>query len=563
MSPSSIATRDANKGGVSARGRDRFLDHPLVVFLLSAGATLAFLKNHILPLNGILEDGNGDYGLMVWNLWFVNEALTHLQNPFWTNWIYFPVGTWLSKHTLVAGFFPLTFLVQNISLRSPLYPLFAYKTAIWASFSLTLTFSYLLFRELGFSRGISLFPSLTFAFCRFSQLHSPHINHLAGAAILPATALLTARLLRDPRPFRACLLAAFLAYGVYLSEVVVYVEIALLLALLTAFSRPSDRGALRDVMRSVGSRGLLVSAFVFTVIAAPFLGAWIRDVANPPKEAQGAVTSANLAGFVVPDPNFNPLYGATFASWNARVRRGVSGRETFLGFPLVILSLVGLFAPGGRLKTIGAVIFVAFLVLSLGPELKILEDNTEVPLPYSFLRRVPPFEMARSPVRFVLVAFFGAALLSAEGLSLLEQKIRRRLGAIAATGTVFVFVLWTLAETHLGVPPVAPFEIPKPLSDLVPGAVLNVPISAWDGYAVFLQTFHHHPIATGFVSRGEKEPTDHVKDLDRLLETDTAAFASRLKTLGITNVVVGPRTPPRTINRVRELPLNLVWMRQP
>jgi hypothetical protein len=548
--------------GASGPSERSFLDHPLTVILLSAVLAVCLLRNSILPLGAIPEDGNGDYGVMVWNLWFVNEALTRFHNPYWTNWIYFPVGTWLSKHTLAAGFFPLTFLVQKLSFGSPFYALYTYRIAIGLCFALALALTHLLLRSLGFSRGVAMVASVGFALCRYAQLHSPHIHHLAGAALLPGVSLAVLRLVRAPRRSRALLLAALLGYGVYLTEFIAFIDVALLVVFLAALTRRATRAELLALGRRLGLRTILLSLLVYTLVIAPFLGAWIRDVANPPKERQSSVTSANLLGFVVPDPDFTPLYGRVFATWNAHVRRGVAGRETFLGFPLLLLAVLGLVGSRSRVGGLGAALFLVFLVLSLGPELKILEENTEFPLPYALLREIPPFEMARSPVRFVLVAVFGAALLAAEGLARLRSGILARFGPKWAHALVGLVLVWSVAEVHHTLPRLEPFRIPPALSLLAPGPVLNVPISAWDGYAVFLQTFHGHPIATGFVSRGEEEPTDHVKDLDRLLETDTVAFALRLKEEGITNILVGPRALPRTVRQVQDLPVNVVFMRE-
>jgi hypothetical protein len=548
-------------GASGAPGRS-FLDDWRVVLPLSAALALLLLRNHILPLGGIPEGGNGDYGVMVWNLWFVNEALTRLHNPYWTNWVYFPVGTWLSKHTLAAGFFPLAFAVQKLSFGSLLYPLYAYRLAIWGCFASCLALGYLLFIELGFSRGVALVPAVAFAFCRYSQLHSPHIHHLAGAALLPGVALLVVRLCRDPRPIRAFCLAAILAYFVYVTEFVAFVAIAVLVSGVAALLWPRTRTDLLGILNALGLNTILLSGLLCTALVAPFLGAWVRDRANPPKERQSSVTSANLAGFFVPDPDFTHLYGKFFAGWNAQVRRGVAGRETFLGFPLLLLGAIGLVSSRSRVAGFGAVLFLFFLVLSMGPELKILEDNTELPLPYAVLRLVPPFEMARSPVRFVLVAVFGLSLLAAEGLQFLTRTLAR-LGAPWAAGLAGLFLVWTIGEVHHPIPRDPDFQAPPALSRLVPGAVLNVPISAWDGYAVFLQTLHGHPIATGFVSRGEKEPTDHVKALDRLLEDDPPAFAEELKREGITNIVVAPGAREPLVRRVSSLPLNVVDLRGP
>ena len=500
---------------------------------------------------------------MAWNLWFVLEAVTHGRTPYWTREVYYPVGTHLAKHTLAAGFLPLTLAVKLVSGGSPLYPVYAYHAAIALSVSLALGLCYWFFRRLGFSRGASAVPALGFAFCRYSQLHTPHIHHLAGAALLPGIGLAVLALLARPGLKTALVLALVLAWGAYLTEFVAFAGMALGVVALGASLSRQGRAALLG-LKAVGAKNASWALLALGLALSPFVLAWTEDHAQPPKQRQAEVTSANLAGLLVPDSDFTHLYGSRFQALNAQVRRGVSGRETFLSYPLFLLALLGLFAPEGRLRWAGALLFGVFLVLSLGPELKIFEDNTEIPLPYALLRLVPPFQMARSPVRFVLVAIFGEALLAASGITLLE-KAAARLGAKALPALVALPLgLWVLLEAYHPVERLAPFDPPlRRLATLEPGAVLNVPISAWDGYALFLQTFHHHPIATGFVSRGEALPTDHVKELDRLLETDPPAFSSRLEAEGITNIVVAGEALPRVRDQLKGVRANVLWMRDP
>jgi len=62
------------------------------------------------------------------------------------------VGANLAHHTLVAGFFPVTFLVKHLSGGGALYPVYAYRLIAPLCFSLILFFSFLFLREIGFSR---------------------------------------------------------------------------------------------------------------------------------------------------------------------------------------------------------------------------------------------------------------------------------------------------------------------------------------------------------------------------------------------------------------------------
>jgi hypothetical protein len=58
-----------------------------------------------------------------------------------------------------------------------------------------------------------------------------------------------------------------------------------------------------------------------------------------------------------------------------------------------------------------------FFVLSLGPTLKIFGTETGIPMPYSVLMKVPPFDSGRTPVRFVVVGMFFLMIVAAVGLS--------------------------------------------------------------------------------------------------------------------------------------------------
>jgi hypothetical protein len=55
----------------------------------------------------------GDGLQNVWNIWWINKAVTQLhQSPWWTNWLHYPYGTTLVAHTLnpINGFLSLLLL---------------------------------------------------------------------------------------------------------------------------------------------------------------------------------------------------------------------------------------------------------------------------------------------------------------------------------------------------------------------------------------------------------------------------------------------------------------------
>jgi len=543
------------------RALSALVDHPVVVAAASVLASLTLLGRHVIPLGGIVEPG-GDYGLMVWNLWFVNRALTHGESPFFTPLVYHPLGARLVKHTLVPGFWPVTFLTDLFSGGDPLYPLYAHRLCILLSFTLALALTYAALRRLGFPRGVACVPAVAYAFCDFNILHVPHLNHVSAAFLLPLTVLALVRLLEQPRASRAVAAAFVLALGVYFTELVVFTWIATLLALTMAAALPSTRGAIRRAAAALGARATAAALLAFALTLAPFALNWAQDAGKAPNPRQASNWSANLAAFVVPRPDATPLYGDAFAGWNAAISKGIGGHEVFLGFPLLLLAAVGVARRPRGWTAIAACLAVFFTLLSLGPTLKIAGVDTGWPMPYALLMKVPPFDMGRTPVRCVLLAVFALTFPAAVGLAWARGRARARWGTAAGYTLVGAVVAWTVAEVYSPTP-VAPTYAPPPaLRELVPGPVVNVPLSVFDGRAVFLQTFHGQPIVTGFVSRRTPAQLAHVRTLDLLLAEDPAAFLRHLERIGARNIIMGPGTLPQEAAALLAGPINVVDLRQ-
>jgi hypothetical protein len=523
-------------------------------------ASLLLLGCHVIPLGGIVEPG-GDYGLMVWNLWFVDRAITHGENPYLTSLVYHPLGARLVKHTLVPGYWPVTLLARVLSGGDPLDPLYAYRLCILLSFTLALALTYVTLRRLGFARSVACVPAVAYAFCDFNMLHVPHLNHLSAAFLLPLNALALIRLFERPRRSRALAAAFVLAAGVYFTELVVFIWIAALLALAVAAALPSTRASVRRVAATLGAPGIVAAFLAFALTVAPFALNWALDSGKAPNPRQASNWSANLAAFVVPRADATPLYGGAFAGLNAAISKGIGGHEVFLGYPLLLLAAVGVARRPRGWTLIAAGLALFFLVLSLGPTLKAGGVSTGWPMPYALLMKVPPFDMGRTPVRCVLLAVFALTFPAAAGLAWAREKAGARWGRTAARALTLAFLAWTVAEVYSPGPVTRTYVPPAALARLVPGPVVNVPLSVFDGRAVFLQTFHGQPIATGFVSRRTPAQLAHVRTLDLLLAEDPAAFLRHLDRIGVRNIILGPGTPAEVAAALTASAINVVDLR--
>ena len=171
--------------------------------------------------------------------------------------------------------------------------------------------------------------------------------------------------------------------------------------------------------------------------------------------------------------------------------------------PLLILAVTARewrSAAGVRVWILAAVVF---LVLALGPFLRIGGLDTALPLPDAVLRYVPVFSNARIPGRAVVVVQLAVAVLLAYAL------VRR------ATVTAILLVVLVAAEAFparlpLSVLPSADAVDDRLRTSSSPGAVAELPLGLRDGFvndgafdhrALVHQMSHGRALAGGFVAR--------------------------------------------------------------
>jgi hypothetical protein len=329
---------------------------------------------------------------------------------------------------------------------------------------------------------------------------------------------------------------------------------------------------------AAGVRGISVAIAASLVILAPVALNLIGDEAIRPPFGQTSHYSANLAGFFVPNPYTTPLYGNVFEDANAKVTLGLGGYEAFLGFLPLVFGVVGVLRTRRRLVYLGAALGLVFFVLSLGPTLKVLGTETGLSMPYALLMRVPPFDLGRTPVRFVVVglfflmlcaALFFLMLCAAFGLDHVMRETTRRWGVRRGVATMSLLLFWTAAEGYSPFDKQQPFVPPPGLESLVEGPVLNVPPYSSDGYAAMLQVFHHQPIGTGYLSRATPEYLEEIRRLREAWNRGGPDFCDLVTSLGFRNIVINPThfVPPsqRSYGALPDLltcPLNVVDLRR-
>ncbi|HXW01426.1 MAG TPA: hypothetical protein VEC93_23650 [Anaerolineae bacterium] len=506
--------------------------------LLSLMLTLLMLKEYILPLNGILH--HRDYILQLWNLWLVNESILSGQNPYFTNLQYYPLGAHLGRHVLSPGFFPLTFLVWAISGADTFYPIYTYKIIILLSYALILFFSYLVLREMELSWWACVVPAIAYAFCDFYMFHI-HRLHLISGFFIPVVAFFLIRLFKKPALSTALICGVLLAAGLYFTELTLHIYLAILFLALIVSLFPQERQLLITRLRMLGLKPMALAALVFVLVAFIFVYNWLASDAQPPNSEEAVRYSANLMSFFIPAPISTPLYGQLFAVLNGYITVGSPGYEVFIGFPLLLLGLLALFQANQKVVRIASLLALIFFILSLGSKLKLFGLDLDVPLPYALFASTPPFNVGRTPVRFVALALFFWMIVAAHGLAWLQHRLTFKYGPSAALAAMILIFIWTIAEAYSPIRPEQSYTVPPQVEKIVAGPVINLPLKYHDPWALLPQIFYKQPTATGYVSRNSKKQQEYFETL-RVLYAEALQTGSCQKfvDLGFRNIVIWP-----------------------
>ncbi|OGR90361.1 MAG: hypothetical protein A2V88_18195 [Elusimicrobia bacterium RBG_16_66_12] len=225
-----------------------------------------------------------------------------------------------------------------------------------------------------------------------------------------------------------------------------------------------------------------------------------------------------------------------------------------------------------------------FLILMLGPWLKILGVNTYLPLPFYFLHLLPVFSNMPNGIYFNLMASLFLSLLFGISLRTIKSGASRRL---AAWIPAIAFCAVAIESAHVAIPT---FKMDFPplihrLRDRPDGAVLMLPASGYFHMIRYTdhvgtsfmdnlsaQIVHHKPYVGGNMGRVARRVFDHMsadpffQDILSAQSGSTPSFRLKdrrligryLKDTRIRYVLVETReTPPALKRALQDWPLRL------
>ena len=372
------------------------------------------------PARGLMGY-SGDNFQHAWFLWHFARAVIRLQNPFYTDLIYYPQRVNLSWSTTdpLASFLALPFSLT-------LGPAVAYNISLVLQLALAAFFARLLCLRICGNETAAMIGGACFGFSPFLMAHSLGHLSLVTAFPIPLYFLALDRVLtrEAPRPKDGALLGAAL-----LLTSLAHYNYTVTCALAALVFIAADAALQGTAVVRRASKALVYAAATFLLAFTPLLAMLIgnrADVPGPRPFDHLKQYSADALGFLIPPWN-HILFGRFSSHWDPGIF--VAGYEgtVYIGPVILALAILGVWkgrAVQRRWALLAAALGACFYLLSLGPALRFMGHATRIPGPAALFYRLPFARFVSAPARFQVIVALSAAILASLAAAFLLQRLR-------------------------------------------------------------------------------------------------------------------------------------------
>ena len=432
----------------------------------------------------------GDGYQNVWNMWWVNRAVTVLhQSPWHTDLLHYPYGTTLLGQTMnpFNGF-------VGIVLQRFMPLVGAFNTMVVFSYVATGVTGFWLCRHFSRRYASALVGGFVITFSSYHLAKTQGLMQLVSLEWLPLFVLLWWRLVTRPT------LRLAVGAAVTLSLVVLCDYYYFLFSLATAVVIAVYLWRIGEFR--LGRRHGAIFSGLSAVVALPLPAALVWSNLNDPMQGGHPSRSTDVLYLLLDGLRWR-FSGLT---------RWFYGHTTDLGDVTIYLSVtvmaiaiaaVVMRRRAGRHTVFWLGFGAGALLLSLGPQLIVYHHDTGVPLPFDLITTLlPPLRYNLEPERLTVLASLAAGVLVASVLGRLDLARRAHRLILLATLAGLVVELWPVP------PPSAPTSRPAyvgALAHLPAGAVIDDAAVANGQVDKSLQLYDQvldgHPLAFGYISR--------------------------------------------------------------
>jgi hypothetical protein len=465
-----------------------------------------------------------DAWAFLWNMWWVKRAVLHLDNPFYTDHLYYPQGSNLYLHplTFINGLMSIPFQVITGNL------ILSWNLVALVCFVLAGLGTYALVHRVTQNHFAGVLAGLIFAFAPMTMMRfGGHWNMVATWPI-PFLLLFLLRF-KDSGRFLDAIIAGLFWAILTLNWLEFATDAALLMGIFFAYwTVVCVWKRQREELRRLWLGGALIAA-VWLILSAPYLAGALRDSQSGDYYQPGGDESfsADLLAYVTPSPLWGPGESPRVGGPNPLHQAALKTIEgtAYLGILPLLLGVVAITTvrrdPHRVLPWL--IGFLTFAVLALGPHLWINEKTDfslfgisfSVPLPYQLYDQLPLLGNRRVPVRMIVLGIMALSVLAGIGLDVL---MRRFDGRWRLVGPVLALLALGLVWLEYWNPPVyasahaSPAVFSEIRADSGDFVVVHAPLGRRTGWTVsghpsggalddYYQPLHGKPSPGGYLSR--------------------------------------------------------------
>ena len=450
----------------------------------------------------------GDGLQNVWNIWWINKAVTELhQNPWHTTFLHYPQGASLLGQTLnpFNGFIGI-FLLKFLTLIEThnVIVLFSFVmggvTAFWLSFYITKSY------------WCSLIAGYIFTFSQYHFAHAQGHLQLVSLEWIPLFVLCWYWLITNPGILKA-IAAGVVLFAVLLCDYYYFLYCVLSGILIMLWYALSNRDILFFLKRKylfvlsafIGvcliTSGILIGSLLLTNIKDPFVGAH-----DPLRYSLDL-----LAPFI---PGGHWRFAELTKFYWSRLPGNIHESSVYIGASVALLICYVWYKRSEcRLQYSSLYLWFGILfffgIMALGPVLHVggKQIFTGI-MPYTVLQTViPPLKLSGCPARMMAMVVPSSAVISAIGLHTLFQRKGARhvlLAGILGFLLLVDFLPKPLPSSKLNIPEYIDLLKALPKN----GGIIDTVNRG--SAALYYQTVHEIPMADGYISR---YPTSVLKEL--------------------------------------------------
>lgn len=496
---------------------ETLFNHKTIKFILAPSLfylafSFVFQQHYFIYFSQVFNLDTGDGYQNVWNIWWVNHALTQLHaSPYFTTMLDWPHGI-----TLI----PQTMNIYNGLVGVVLMNLFHFSLVEAVNFAVLSSFvmggvfmMWFVYDRVG-SYKIALLSGFLFTFSSYHFAHAQGHLQLTSLQFVPLFLFFYWRMVERIN-IKYALLAAVSLCLVMLCDYYYLLWCVVLGAgwILYDIKQKPKKYIEKKTLLVVGLFGCLSA-----ILTLPLLMklSWLSKHGN--LTGQHDPLSFSLDPVTVFIPGGANALGQIFTIEYWTKLPYMAEMSVYFGLIVIVGLLFGAWKMYSSKKEKNTKLFtnntlfwwivlIVFGLLALGPRLRVSTHRIDsIPMPYAWLEAVwPTLQISGMPVRWIFISHIAAIVILAFVLKyFVPKKLWKNTSILIVVG---VIMLVDILPTSLPQATAKPRDYVIKLKQLPKGAVIdNAAISS--AQQLFHQTVHEKPMAFGYTTRSTREVDD-------------------------------------------------------